>query len=280
MPEESKTTEEEVEEEKQEEEVEEEEEQAPEEAADAEEGEEEQAAEEEEEKDEEEQEEEAAEEEEEGGLDLEKGDVIKFKEKRKKKVATVVEQVEGNVFKVKVDGKTKKMDLSKVDFTKAKKKVARVVEKILAHKRVGHTMSLKCKWKDASLKPSWVLMENMDGGEDELATYKEAFKKDIEARNKDREERRNAKKEPESKSTRRGRSVKRVNYSSKGLREAYQPVSSDSEDDFEVAEQVAARKKRRDEMRAEKLAQKKKRGRKRRKTAKGGRKKRKVAAEE
>jgi len=234
----------------------------------------------------EEKEEEASEEdtEEEEAEVLEKGTEIKVKQQKKKVTAQIVKHVDGEKYKVKIGGKQKTLDLSKETYELVKtKKVAKKnkkgkkgkVEAIVGHRRFGSKMQLKVR-HEGNDATQYVDEENLKCSKKMLSDYKKKVRAEVEERNKERQERREAAK-PETKPSKRGRSVKRVNYSLKALQEAYEPVSSDSEDDFDLAEKALEKEERRKEaarLASERKANKKrKRGASKKKTSNKRRKK-------
>lgn len=115
-----------------------------------------------------------------------------------------------------------------------KKTKSTKVEEILGHRRVGHTMQLKIQVEGAKAA-RWVDADKSNTTKKMLSDYKKKAKAEVAEKNEEKQERREAAK-PEQQASKRGRSVKKINYSLKALRDAYEPVSSDSEDEFEVAE--------------------------------------------
>merc|ERR1739838_539062 len=157
-----------------------------------------------------------AEDEEEEKIELEKGDKIELKVKRKWVSGKIVKRVDGNEFKVKYNNKTRVVNLSDTTWKKVEEKVEKknTVEEIKDHKRKGTEMFLKVTYEGKD-RAAWVAMDSLDCA-DLIEEYKEMEKKEREERNDEREERRNEKK-PEEVETRRGRAVKKINYSVRAM---------------------------------------------------------------
>lgn len=225
----------------------------------------------EEEEEEEEEVEEEKQEEEEAKIELEKGDKIELKVKRKWVEGKVIKRVDGSEFKLKYNNKVKTVDLSDMTWRKVE---MNEVEEIKDHKRKGSEMFLKVAY-EGNDKTAWVSMDSLNCT-DLIEEYQEAEKKEREERNKEREERRNEKK-PAEVETRRGRAVKKINYSVKAMRDAYEPVESDSEDEFENATKAQKKQERRQEARAAEIEAKEKKkeasSRKRKRSSMSGGKK-------
>merc|ERR1712062_526047 len=143
----------------------------------------------------------------------------------------------------------------------AKKQKSTKVVEILGHRKIGSKLELKVQIEGAKTA-KYVPLEGSGAPKKMLSDYKKQVKEEIAEKNKERQERREAAK-PEEKASKRGRSVKKVNYSLKALRDAYEPVSDDSEDDFDVAAELAEKEEIRKENAKKALERKKSQKRKR-----------------